>query len=109
MILVRFADRGLVVKGKPDLLLFQQLYWIVFGAFFILGILSYPLTQVLFSNPLISHFLSPPSKKIPPKGTFVPEKTPHFLTQFGPFLKKDKTPHLKNYPKNVDFPQSKFE
>ena len=46
MILVRFADRGLVVKGKPDLLLFQQLYWIVFGAFFILGILSYPLTQV---------------------------------------------------------------
>ena len=51
MILVRFADRGLVVKGKPDLILFQQLYWIVFGAFFILGILSYPLTQVLFSNP----------------------------------------------------------
>ena len=85
MILVRFADRGLVVKGKPDLLLFQQLYWIVFGAFFILGILSYPLTQVLFSNPLISHFLSPLAKKFPPrvllypKSVFYPKSASHTL------------------------------
>ena len=28
MILIRFADRGLVVDGKPDLLLFRQLYWV---------------------------------------------------------------------------------
>ena len=76
MILVRFADRGLVVKGKPDLLLFQQLYWIVFGAFFILGILSYPLTQVfIFQPPKMSFFISPhPSKKIYPQGYFSTRK-----------------------------------
>ena len=28
VILIRFADRGLVVNGKPDLLLFRQLYWV---------------------------------------------------------------------------------
>ena len=38
MILIRFSDRGLVVSGRPILVLFNQLYWTVFGAFFCLGI-----------------------------------------------------------------------
>ena len=31
-LLIRFADRGLVVKGNPDLKLFNQIYWTFFGA-----------------------------------------------------------------------------
>ena len=37
MILIRFSDRGLVMHGRPNLVLFKQLYWTVFGAFFCLG------------------------------------------------------------------------
>ena len=47
MILIRFADRGLVVKGKPELVLFRQLYWVVFAAFFTLGIFTYPVLQII--------------------------------------------------------------
>ena len=37
MILIRFSDRGLVMHGRPNLVLFKQLYWTIFGAFFCLG------------------------------------------------------------------------
>ena len=47
VILIRFADRGLVVKGKPELVLFRQLYWVVFTAFFTLGIFTYPVLQMI--------------------------------------------------------------
>ena len=47
MILVRFADRGLVVQGKPELLLFCQLYWVVFATFFTSFILSFPLLKII--------------------------------------------------------------
>ena len=38
MVLIRFSDRGLIVKGKYNLFLFHQLYWIVFGAFFFMAV-----------------------------------------------------------------------
>ena len=37
MILIRFSDRGLVMHGRPNLVLFKQLYWTVLGTFFCLG------------------------------------------------------------------------
>ena len=47
VILIRFADRGLVVKGRPELVLFRQLYWVVFTAFFTMGIFAYPLLPMI--------------------------------------------------------------
>ena len=47
VILIRFADRGLVVEGRPELTLFHQLYWTVFGAFFFMGIFSYPISKIV--------------------------------------------------------------
>ena len=47
VVLIRFADRGLVVKGRPELVLFRQLYWVVFAAFFTLGIFTYPVLQII--------------------------------------------------------------
>ena len=47
MILIRFADRGLVAKGRPELVLFRQLYWVVFAAFFTLGIFTHPLLPMI--------------------------------------------------------------
>ena len=46
-VLIRFSDRGLVVQGRPNLALFQQLYWIVFAAFFCLGIFLHPIVPIL--------------------------------------------------------------
>ena len=47
MVLIRFSERGLVDRGKPSLLLFQQLYWTVFGAFFFLSITSLTIVPFL--------------------------------------------------------------
>ena len=47
MVLIRFSDRGLVTKGRPELRLFCQLYWIVFAAFFTLAIIKYPLINMI--------------------------------------------------------------
>ena len=41
MILICFSDRGLVVKGRQNILLFNKLYWTVFGTFFCLGFLLF--------------------------------------------------------------------
>ena len=46
-VLIRFSDRGLVVQGRPNLALFQQLYWIVFAAFFCLGIFLHPIVPIM--------------------------------------------------------------
>ena len=45
-LIILYADRGLVVKGKPNLTLFNQIYWTCFGAFISLG-LFYPISLVL--------------------------------------------------------------
>ena len=34
VVLILFSDRGLIVRGRPDMTLFRQLYWTVFWAFF---------------------------------------------------------------------------
>ena len=47
VVLIRFADRGLVVKGKPELTLFHQLYWTIFFAFFCMGIFNYPISKIV--------------------------------------------------------------
>ena len=50
VVLIRFADRGLVVKGKPDLVLFHQLYWLVFVAFFVVGIFMFPFSTFVLDT-----------------------------------------------------------
>ena len=49
MVLPRFSDRGLVSQGKPNLLLFHQLYWILFGAFFSIGIFNFVIHPVVLN------------------------------------------------------------
>ena len=46
-VLIRFADRGLVVDGKPHLRLFRQIYWVVFWAFFITTVTHFPILALL--------------------------------------------------------------
>ena len=42
----RYADRGLSIKGNPNLKLFNQIYWTFFGAFISVG-LFYPFSLIL--------------------------------------------------------------
>ena len=44
-LIIRYADRGLVVKGNTNLVLFNQLYWTFFGAFCCLG-LAEPFVEI---------------------------------------------------------------
>ena len=44
-LIIRYADRGLVVKGKPYLMLLNQIYWTFFGALVCIG-LFYPLSLI---------------------------------------------------------------
>ena len=44
-ILILFSDRGLVVRGRPELTLFRQLYWTVFWAFFCSVFIRYVYTD----------------------------------------------------------------
>ena len=50
VILIRFPDRGLVVEGRPELTLFHQLYWTIFGAFFCMSIFSYPISKIVMGT-----------------------------------------------------------
>ena len=47
MVLIRFSERGLVERGKPNLLLFHQLYWTVFGAFSFMTISIFTIMPIL--------------------------------------------------------------
>ena len=49
-ILVRFSDRGLVLKGSPDLKLFNCLYWISFFTLTFNGYFIFPLSKQLQKN-----------------------------------------------------------
>jgi hypothetical protein len=46
VVLVRFSDRGLVVRGRPEIKLFHQLYWTIFWAFIAIGLTMFPLSQL---------------------------------------------------------------
>jgi hypothetical protein len=46
VVLIRFAERGLVVRGRLNLKLFDQLYWTIFWAFFVIGINMFPLSRL---------------------------------------------------------------
>ena len=41
VVLILFSDRGLIVRGRPDMTLFRQLYWTVFWAFFCMLLFMY--------------------------------------------------------------------
>ena len=45
--MILYSDRGLVSKGKPNLVLFHQLYWTVFSAFAAIGIMIYPIVPMI--------------------------------------------------------------
>ena len=47
VVLIRFAERGLVVQGRPNLDLFRHLYWTVFGAFFTFTIFGFPVSSIV--------------------------------------------------------------
>ena len=45
--LVVFAERGLVAKGKTNLQLFHQLYWVLFCAFFVVLTFIMPISHII--------------------------------------------------------------
>ena len=47
VILVRFADRGLVANGKPNLTLFYQLYWTISLPFLFIFVVNYPIKPIV--------------------------------------------------------------
>ena len=49
-VLIRFSDRGLVVQGRPNLTLFHQLYWVVFGAFFCTSFFFWPVLPLIMGT-----------------------------------------------------------
>ena len=66
MVIIRFSERGLVERGKPNLLLFHQLYWTAFGAFFFWTIIVFtnmPLVQGTFAeNPQSNNCMLRPTE-----------------------------------------------
>ena len=53
--LILYSDRGLVKNGKPNLLLFNQLFWTILITFFVIMYISFPLhAQFLGTFPQIS-------------------------------------------------------
>ena len=49
-VLIRFADRGLVFQGKPNLKLFQQLFWLILIPYCCIGLLMAPLLGIMKGN-----------------------------------------------------------
>ena len=48
--LIRYAERGLVVKGQPNLGLFNQLYWVLFSGFGSIAIILFPVLKFTQDN-----------------------------------------------------------
>ena len=46
-VLIRFADRGLVLQGRPNLKLFNQLFWLILIPFCCIGLLMAPFYSIL--------------------------------------------------------------
>ena len=47
MVLIRFSERGLVERGQTNLLLFHQLYWTLYGAFFFMIIFIFTIMPLI--------------------------------------------------------------
>ena len=48
--MICFAERGLVVDGRPNLSLFHLLYWILFSVFLSIGIIIFPVMKFFRGN-----------------------------------------------------------
>ena len=46
-VLIRFAERGLVLQGKPNLKLFKQLFWLILIPYCCVGMMMAPLFSIL--------------------------------------------------------------
>ena len=46
-VLVRFADRGLVLQGRPNLRLFRQLFWLILIPYCCIGLMMAPLASIV--------------------------------------------------------------
>ena len=49
-VLIRFADRGLVLQGRPNLKLFRQLFWLILIPYCCIGLLMAPVLSIIFNN-----------------------------------------------------------
>ena len=49
-VLIRYAERGLVVKGRPNLGLFNQLYLVLFSVFGVIAIILFPVLKFTQGN-----------------------------------------------------------
>ena len=47
VVLIRYADRGLVLDGRPNTQLLKQLYWIIFTSLASINILHFPIQKVI--------------------------------------------------------------
>ena len=55
-VLIRYSERGLVSRGKPNLRLFEQLYWLLFSAFVSLAIILFSVVKYLKGNYPLTRF-----------------------------------------------------
>ena len=47
VVLIRYADRGLVLDGRPNTQLLKQLYWIIFTSLASINILHFPIQKIM--------------------------------------------------------------
>ena len=47
MVLVVYPDRGLVANGRPNLALFNKLFWIIVCPFILIGLVNFPVISIL--------------------------------------------------------------
>ena len=45
--MVRFADRGLVLQGRPNLKLFNQLFWLILVPYCCIGLMMAPFNSII--------------------------------------------------------------
>ena len=46
-VLIRFPDRGLVLQGRPNLKLFNQLFWLILIPYCCIGLVMAPLSSIM--------------------------------------------------------------
>ena len=47
VVFIRYADRGLVLNGRPNTQLLKQLHWVIFTSFASINILHFPIQKVI--------------------------------------------------------------
>ena len=55
-VLIRYSSRGLVIRGKPELRLLHQLYWLIFWAVFCCIFFFYPIARIISGTFIDSRF-----------------------------------------------------